>query len=224
MKVIGVKPGDGLAISAAPEGGGPVQIYNSYVEQAGEDALLVTVPVSKGRLVKLPLNAECGFDFYARDGLYRTRGTILEYLHCNEVCFMKIQVGDYEYIQRRDLYRVDADFDMKFTRPTSKGVRSPAYRGTCKDISGGGMQLISSADLMESEVVSFRLPLRDKLVTVKGQVLNVRPVGKGSGRPAYIYRIKFVSLTMGVQDKIIQYVFDRQREFILRQGGRGRGR
>lgn len=224
MKAMGVKPGDGLTISVAPARGGPVQTYNSYVGQAREDVLLVTVPVCKGRLVWLPLDMECGFDIYARDGLYRTRGSIAGYLQCNKVWFMRIRAGDCEYIQRRDLYRVDADFSFCFARPAPGGTCGPTCWGTCRDISGSGMQFVSNAVLVKNEVVIFQLPLEPWPITVMGKVLYVQPGRERSSKAASVYRVKFVSPSTGVQDNITQYVFDKQRELILRQRGRNRRR
>lgn len=137
---------------------------------------------------------------------------------------MKVEVDEYDHIQKRNFFRLDVSFNFTFARltePEESGGDISVYRGTVRNLSGSGLAFESDALLATEEYIVCWFTLARSFITVKGKVLGAGKY-QGSDNPdnpqdIYTYRIVFVDIESSIQDKIIQYILDKQREILTNQ-------
>lgn len=212
-----IRPGDKLEITVQSEDADECS-YTSHVEKIlDEELLLVHAPVSAGCAVKLPLDAGYSFMFYALDGVYRAKGTVLGHFLQNEALLTEIEVDEYERIRQRSFFRIDVSVDLTFARFTdSEGAgEMPDYKGVIGNISGSGMSFETSVLLTAGEHILCWFTLNSNFIMVNGKVLDYRKEDAENG--SYEYRLEFIGTESNIQDKIIQYIFEKQRELLQRK-------
>lgn len=163
------------------------------------------------------MGEECSFLFYTKDGLFKANGKILEHFLQNNVDLTKIEVNEYNHIQRRNFYRLNFILDFTFirTKDLAEGIiddNTPINKGVIRDISGGGLCFISNLVLTLNETIICKLTLNSPELTIEGRVRSIELLDDSDDR--YIYRIEFVNIESSLQEQIVQYVFYIQRERI----------
>lgn len=216
-----INPGDKISISVKVSDG-PRRSYMSYIDTlVDEETLLIYTPIFKGQVIRLSTFENYEFIFYAQTGLYRTDGKVLANLVENNVAIVKIQIGRLESIQRREFYRVNTAFEFTYTRPMLGADESgnlPVYPATAENLSGGGMCFLSPTLLSEEEPVHCTIPLKDQMITVEAIVLHTdSPEDSRELFGLYEYRARFYFRDKRDQENVMQFVFAKQREILLRR-------
>ncbi|MDD4565052.1 MAG: flagellar brake protein [Eubacteriales bacterium] len=217
MSEIGIRAGDKLEIKVQSKDGKEHSYTTHVAKTMNETLMFVHAPIFAGRVVKLAADDKYEFSFFAQDGFYRAKGTVSDhYFINNEDTLVRLEVYEYVHIQKRGLFRLDVDLDFTYSRlADSEGSEGdmPVYKGTVKNISGGGLSCESDVLLTKEEHILCRLTLLKQLVTVEGRVLDVRQLQDDEKKQdVYAYRIVFVDIESRAQDKIIQYILAKQRE------------
>ncbi|WP_085834202.1 flagellar brake protein [Clostridium merdae] len=216
-----INPGDKINISVKVSDG-PKRSYMSYIDTiVDEQTLLIYTPIFKGQVIRLTTFEDYEFIFYAQTGLYRTDGKVLANYVENNVAIVKIQIGKLESIQRREFYRVNTTFDFTYTRPMlgadANGVL-PVHFATGENISGGGLCFLSPTLLSEEEPIDCTLPLKDHMIAVEAIVLHAgSPDESRELYGQYEYRSRFFFRDKRDQEAVMQYVFEKQRDILLRR-------
>ncbi|WP_283608988.1 flagellar brake protein [Faecalispora anaeroviscerum] len=216
-----INPGDKVSISVIVSDG-PKRSYMSYIDTiTDEQTLLIYTPIFKGQVIRLSTYEDYEFIFYAQTGLYRADGKVVANLVENNVAIVKIQIGRLESIQRREFYRVNTTFEFTYTRPmlgADEAGNLPLYPATAENLSGGGMCFLSPTLLSEEEPVYCTLPLKDQTITVEAVVLHTdSPDDSREIYGMYEYRARFYFPEKRDQEAVMQFVFAKQREILLRR-------
>ena len=116
---------------------------------------------------------------------------------------------EYERIQRRRFVRYPVLLPTQFRLYEDKTWQ----KGFLVDISGGGARLshryvLSDGDLIQ---VSFSLKQHDPTLILTGKVVRSEPL-QAPGSAMYHSGIEFQNISIGVQDRIVGYVFQRMLE------------
>ena len=140
-----IKPGDRIRIS----GKSGYYSRKSFISRIGDileqEKYLVYTPISEGSFIRLPLDEEYIFLFYTQNGLLQASGTVYEHCIISDVDYIKIEVFEFQRIQRRLFYRLNSLIDFTFTKVKDLSDEKlkdnlPVYKGVTKDISGGGLR------------------------------------------------------------------------------------
>ena len=117
-------------------------------------------------------------------------------------------------VQHRNWLRVEVDIPVKvFVMEEDNVIK--ALSGEIIDVSGGGLGMALPAKLPNGSMLllNFTLPGRDQINGLLVKV--VRVAGLYSGDPAKtVHSVAFSGETSSVNEKIIQYVFEKQRKNI----------
>ncbi len=193
--------------------------YPSRVgEVLGEHQFLVEAPIFKDQVMEFPINKEYVFVFYTQSGLIKANGIITEYLTQEKVTMMKIRVGEFEQIQRRECYRVNVTLPFTYTiiKASKDGEAEddpPVFRGIVKNISGKGICFTTDEQLYVNQRISCRLSFDNTSLTVEGLVLSSESSRNSSG--LFTCRLAFISIDNRQQDEIIRYVMKIERGIIF---------
>lgn len=119
-------------------------------------------------------------------------------------------------IQRRDYFRLELDGIVKVHKEKKDGsiIKKEAH---LIDISGGGVQIKAKQDFAEGDLIkiSFR-NLLNMNELIKGEIVRKTK----DDFETYRYGIKFIDINPGEREKIIQWIFNLQRQ--LRKKGLGK--
>lgn len=212
-----IKPGDKLEIIAVDADG----VVNSYISRVGdvldERTFLVDAPISQTQFVDVATGKEYDFMFYLKEHVVHAKGVVKEQLTQNKAVLLKVAVRDYRVIQRRQFYRVDTMIDFTYSRAkdmeeTEPLKHVPVYTGTITNISGNGMRFVSRALLTQNEIVQCTFTIDGSIILAKAKVRSHEELPERAG--TYDYRAELADIRPEMQDKIVRYVFLKQRENI----------
>jgi Predicted glycosyltransferase len=217
MSKVKIKPGDKLDI--AWESGLWEPCISNVGDVLDENLFLINTPISRGNIIKLPVNRNFTFLFYTQDGLFQAEGTVLGYCVQNKVSLMKVRVKHLLPVERRGLYRLK--LVMEFTYSLLKEMEEcspdkivPEYKGITEDLSGSGLRFLSGEILNVNERVLCRLNFLEEAMILEGEVLFSE---KLETREINAYRIKFLNLSSDKQEKLVRFIFSKERESIRKR-------
>lgn len=194
--------------------------YVSRIENLTDSEIVVGIPIVSGQIVPLPVGIKVDLDVTCPDAVYRIHTRTLKRILRPLPLLFLAKSEDVERVQRRNYARVDAVLDVEIEKLPSKGEKVKIY-GITKNISGGGMlisirgngdllSLIRKDDFLE---VSFKIPTwKDPIYAISKVVREDVKV-----RDSKDIAIAFVSINEKNRDRIVKFVFERQRE--LRRRG-----
>jgi Predicted glycosyltransferase len=189
----------------------PDQQYHSRIEDITSRSLTVAMPMSKG----YPVHLNHGGQFYAKvfaDGAaYKFKSTLLEKrLHPIPVWVVS-QPTDITKIQQRAFVRVDARVPVRVV-VRDETEDSLLLSLTTKDISGGGLRLISNQaiNLGMRIILYIELP---ELGTIETPAEVVRVDKPDNDRDLYWIGVRYIKLPENLRSKIIKFVFQKQLEY-----------
>lgn len=189
----------------------PDQQYHSRIEDITSSSITVAMPMSKG----YPVSLNHGGQFYAKvftDGAaYKFKSTLLERrLHPIPVWVVS-QPTDITKIQQRAFVRVDATVPVKvMARDDSED--SLLLSLTTKDISGGGLRLISKQTINLGVYLTLRIELPE-FGTIETPAEVVRVDKPDNERDLYWIGVRYIKLPENLRNKIIKFVFKKQLEY-----------
>ncbi|MCL2878497.1 MAG: PilZ domain-containing protein, partial [Acidobacteria bacterium] len=117
--------------------------------------------------------------------------------------------------QQRNWLRIDVDIPVSVTLMEEPNI-GDILSGKIIDISGGGLGMTLAVKLPKNTMLllSFELPGRDKIIDLPVKVVRVAgPLGGSSSK--VVHSVSFECETDLACEKIIQYVFEKQRENLL---------
>ena len=197
--------------------GRPADLYASLVGDVLSDhQFLVTLPIVRGETIRLPLNHAYVFVFFTPDGLYRAEGRTMQYCTQNNITLVKIEISEFEHVQRRNFYRVGVVLPFIYTLLTCPDAdmsgSARVYEGTVRNLSGNGIRFSTDKMLTGGDRILCRFSFDGAPVSAEGEILSTdRQTDGKQGKDAYINRLKFVDLDDRMQDKIVGYVFNVER-------------
>ena len=190
--------------------------FSSRIEEVSEERIVLAMPMSKG----VPVVLAPGEKFYGRmvvDGIaYWFTSTLLEKRHGPLPVWIAALPTDIRKIQLRAFVRLEIPLKVQAKVIAKDGTKDdqenlPLGVMTTKDISGGGIQLISRHPLR----VGTRLQLNIELpeigtLPLLGDV--VRIVQPEEKRQVFWIGIRFVDIQEKDRRQIIRFIYQKQLE------------
>lgn len=205
---------------------GPVRLipagHQGKLTPPGQDALPVRVFERGGDLLMLVvlLDADTGvqpaatepalLEYSSVQGLVRLHGDA----HLEQRDLIRFTPAEpAEVLQRREFVRIDAPQPVQLTDPVGAPITTHAV-----DISGGGMLLRDLEALQEGQVLRFSLNLGDDEPPLQGRARVVRVDADGQRG------LVFEAISAHERQRLIHFIFDRQRVDRAKTRDRGRHR
>jgi c-di-GMP-binding flagellar brake protein YcgR len=109
---------------------------------------------------------------------------------------------------------------MKFSMMEKDSMDDPEdaeiFQGVVKDIGGGGLAFISNESLEEYDIAKLIIKLDDDVLVAIGEILHKQYFPKSNYK--YQYRAGFIGIRPSEQEKIVQFIFERQKRDIRKMG------
>ncbi|WP_408954532.1 flagellar brake protein [Natroniella sp. ANB-PHB2] len=194
-----------------------------------EDTFLITNPFANGKLIKISNGTKGTVFLQKQNGLYRIPVTVIS-KEVDVTPLLKLKIsGQIKRTQERKSFRLEiyeeTEYELVgaevFQAENITGIDGEEndHKALIVDISAGGlkMKMQTMMELEEEEIIRINLDFADLSVTkVLGQVVRVTEKIENDQKK-YIVGVKFVNLAKEHKDKLVKWIFDKQRE--LRQKG-----
>ncbi|MEJ6950236.1 flagellar brake protein [Natronospora cellulosivora (SeqCode)] len=194
--------------------------YLSKVSEIESDIFKVSPPYSRGEIVPLRKGQILRVYFTDETAAYIFAAKVLA-REKQAVSLIKLErISDLKRIQRREYFRLDVKKTVKyrliknpFNKEDLENEQGEFQKGETLDISGGGLKLYVDDEFPNEGFIEFYIDIPGiEAVPIFGKIVNqynvedMRAVG-----------IKYVDIAHSIQEKIISWLFDYQRQ--LRKRG-----
>ena len=192
--------------------------YRSRVESMLADKITVASPLKAGSLIPIIPGTIVKVNYTDNVAIYTFTTEVISQNRQNPPTLTLGQPFDVKRIQRRNFVRLDAKLAVTLHKVDENFAPiGESFAGTTVDISGGGSMFGCSTLLHMGEVLESAVYLSEN-ETVKAIGRVVRFVENPSAlRNKYSAGLEFTVIEESERDKIIRYIFNRQRE--LRRKG-----
>jgi len=216
-----IRIGDRVEIQQSKENDRPKKHISQVENILAADRFVLHVPISYGQLVELSKAYTYRFVFFTEKGISRFSGHIEDSKEEDGFALMIIKLaGEGEKLQRRDFFRLDCILPMKFSMMDKKSMDAPddaeVFQGIVKDIGGGGLSFLSNESLEEDDIAKLIIKLDDDILVAIGEILHKQYFPKSNYK--YQYRAGFIGIRPSEQEKIVQFIFERQKRDIRKMG------
>ncbi|MDD3269359.1 MAG: PilZ domain-containing protein, partial [Syntrophomonadaceae bacterium] len=188
------------------------EVFASRVEDLRRDAIVVAAPYKRGTLVPVPVGEEVLIRI-GKDGTYHLFHTKVAARIAGHQPVLNLSLPfKVTKIQMRNWVRVDTNLPMLF-RPA--GSESDFIETTVIDISGGGICMLNGEAIAKDTLLEMEIIFPDKFIlkingTVTRNLDENKPVKIG---------VCFQEINERDQERIVGYVFKKQREHIRKGVG-----
>lgn len=203
-------------------------------DEEDEDIVYIAMPIYEGRLIPLEVGRRFELYFYAKKGIFACNSEVANRFKSGNVYILEMRIlSDLKKHQRRQFYRLEINMpiqykifntdDEKYFRVTGKISDEMMQReyvsGTTIDISGGGSRFVSPDRLADNDkmIVSVNVGTDNGSIEFNAiaKVITSLPV-KGRN-DIYENRIEFVQVKDSDREKLIKFIFWKERSRIKQQ-------
>jgi c-di-GMP-binding flagellar brake protein YcgR len=186
--------------------------YKSVVERIEAETISITMPTES----RVPEKTPCWVYTLYKGKQYGFETTVLDCGPDDQVCMvLKRPRGIIELQSKRKYFRVPVDVPVTFRLSRrSKDDRKGVFFGTIRNVSSGGLLVLSEAEIpLGSELLLF-LTLTDEmdLHDFPARVVRGGVVEKKKKKALYEYGIEFYDIHRDMRRTIMQYVFNRHKD------------
>lgn len=193
-----------------------LKMKSTVVRVISDSEISVTIPIHQGKVYPLSIGRELDIVFHKENkGRFYFTGEVINRMERGnfKVAIVK-KVSDIKYFQRRDFFRFNIVLDMDL-EIFENGDVVKKISAVSKDISGGGLRLITKEALAINTVVKCIIFLDDKIIEPFGKV--TRCVSLPDVIKKYEVGVCFTGIDEIIRSKIISFIFKSQRK--LRKKG-----
>ncbi|MCL1844921.1 MAG: flagellar brake protein [Defluviitaleaceae bacterium] len=185
-----------------------ITTVNSVMEE--RQCVLLDIMRLGGEEVRLQVGRPYSLRFFSERGVFSFSGVMRGFVKKGNYDFMLFQLsGEGKKIQRRQSFRLACGIDIEFN--TIDGDITMPHKGFIRDISSGGIRLMTVEEINETHLVQLQLPMIDEKFWVYGTILSKREVS-GEAKYNWQHGVEFVGLTEAETEKVIKYVHSEQHK------------
>jgi hypothetical protein len=134
-------------------------------------------------------------------------------------------VPELRHVQRREHFRVDAEFPITYTLQTPETPAADQRRAKTSNVSGGGLLFLTDTDALAGGelrergrvLIDLAIPSAAHIQS-EAEIVRTNVVRAVRRQPAAAVAAKFVGLSERERDKLIRYLFQLQRSERLKRG------
>lgn len=186
--------------------------FRTRVEDLKQDAIVIGMPIDQGNYVPVRPGSEIIIWYWDNSASYAY------YCRVQKRIFEPIPLLSLEWpykkqkVQRRNFVRVPANLPLEYRKVNEQGEEI-FYEAFIRDLSGGGLQFQTKKRLIKGDVLQIKLGLPEDLIICKAAVTWVYTDIRDK-QERYFVGIKFMEINEKLRERVIRYVFQRQRELI----------
>lgn len=185
--------------------------YTTHLVEWINSTIIFEAPLQGIDDVILPINISLSANFISKLALFHTHFKIIKRHKLNNILYYTAEItSPLIKKQRRSAFRLDTLLDISYdvleTTDHNKIIHS--CKGTCLNLSLGGMCLGSHEQLHTDTHINLYFSLLDVPLVFKGRVLSL---GELTEQGNYKHHIRFVDLESSNIERLNRLIFEKQR-------------
>jgi c-di-GMP-binding flagellar brake protein YcgR len=177
--------------------------FISWVEDINSDKIIIGGSIVNGNIVRMEQGSTLFIYFIKDCDLYRFKAKVINAVKKGNIYFLVVKKVDlFENIQRREFYRLKTILNAEFIIAENNMIN----KAIVKDISGGGVCLITNKKLNINDHIKLRLFLKDQsIVRFDGKVVRRKDVNNSYNNVEF--GIRFININHKKREEFIRYIF-----------------
>jgi len=181
-----------------------------------DKTILIHAPLDKGQRIRLVERNVYGLRFISGEAQVNFDAKFMQREKIEGFEMLRFfLITDGEKVQRRNSFRFVCSIPITFNLVEDNGEQSKRTEGLVRDLSSGGIKMITTMNIPSGSLLRIDLFLDDDYVMVFGHVLMAKHVPENVKYP-YQYGIKFEVLPESDEERIVRYVYNEQRKLLKR--------
>lgn len=211
------KIGDRIEITR--EGLKESKIYPSQIlDSPKTNIFIISGPIYKNNIIPLHKGETIDIAYLVENrGMYVFKAKIIEKKY-DPIYKLKVEkISQTKKYQKREYYRFEASIPVvkKHTIDTGQGEKVIVEKCKTKNISGGGLNLLSNFKHGKGDMVTCSFNINHRTIEAEAKILRIEPVDTYDYK--YSLGIHFLDIKERDRDEIIKFIFEQER--ILREKG-----
>lgn len=193
--------------------------YITKMEDMTDKELYFALPIEKNYYVPVRAKQKVIISSTQKDGVYAFVLPVERTVNTGRIPYFVLKYPekkDIKRIQRRNYVRVEINVlvSLKEYSEFEKKENLACIKAVSLNLSGGGMQILSTEKIEEGQKfeIEFTLPNKEKCQQVIGEVKRVSVYDTNDNKVRFQYGIQFLEVDDKLREKIISYLFELQRE------------
>ncbi|WP_313568201.1 flagellar brake protein [Acetoanaerobium noterae] len=201
--------GQKLIIVKTKMTGEKVEYVSQLVDIESNGELAVAVPIKNAQLVTLINGTKITVIYNnSESGMLEFEAEVVRKIN-GKVPLMYIRkISEITKGQRRNYFRLDLLVPIQIIKSNEDVI----YSGFTKDISGGGLRMVTDANLMEGQIIHVSFELEDRTYSLKSKVRTKFSSIDSKNEVG----IEFLDIIEIDRNDLIKYLFLQQRMLIKR--------
>lgn len=193
-----------------------LKMKSSIISVINDNRISIAMPIYKGKVYPIGIGKNVNVVFNKKDkGRFYFTAEAVDRMEKGNLKILTVdKISDVRHFQRRDFFRLNIVLNMSL-EVIENGVPIKTIPAISKDISGGGLRVITKEKLSKHTGVKCIMRLDDNIVEPFGKV--VRCESQADSMIKYDVGICFTAIDENIRSKIISFIFKNQRK--LRKKG-----
>lgn len=204
--------GDNIEIEIE-KGSSFLKMKSDIVKVLNDSIISISTPIHKGTIYPISVGSNVTIVFNKDSkGKFYFIGEIIDRKKKGNltVLFVK-KYSDIRHFQRRDFYRLSILLNINL-EIIENGVTVKTVPAISKDISGGGLRIITKEKIQKHTAVKCIIYIDDEAIEALGKIVRCDPMPDSILK--YDVGVSFTAIDEKNRSKIISFVFDSQRKII----------
>lgn len=187
-------------------------IYDSRVEAINDSHIIVGMPIQKHSLIFLKEGTKIEVNYIYLKMPYGFIAEIERALTEPLPLLILKKPENHFKVQRRDFVRIEAILSVDYYIENEGEQKEPCVlHVSSRDIGGGGIAIIEKQVIPINTILNLNIHLPEGNLEIKGKVVRWGEIDTSS-TTKYWMGIEFINILERERQKIIHYIFKRQRE------------
>lgn len=188
------------------------QTYITRIIEWTESIVIFEAPIHETEDVMIPQGLSLEAVLVSKLALFHTTFLIQKsYRQENKLYYVAEIISPIIKRQQREAFRLDVILDVQYELLSTTNVPAKAIysnKGTCINISLGGMCLVSDQQFHTKDQLALSFSLVDIPLQFRGAVLFL---GEKTDQGNYVHRIRFINLSKTDENQLSRLIFEKQR-------------
>lgn len=187
--------------------------YKSRIEDITKDTVSIGIPLKDGSIIPLHVGETVLYCKTTENGVFVYQSKIISRQAGPLPVLVMTKPHKTDKVQRRNFYRFSIFLGTQYTKLLPDVPMSDLvwHEGKLKNMSGGGICLVVSEEgMVAGDQLFVDLPLDQDIIRTKVEIRRVSTEGQYKDR-VYVLGCQFQNLPRGHQERIIQFIFTKQR-------------
>ncbi|MCT4564079.1 MAG: flagellar brake protein [Maledivibacter sp.] len=204
--------GDNIEIEIE-KGSSFLKMKSDIVKVLNDSIISISAPIHKGTIYPISVGSNVTIVFNKDSkGKFYFIGEIIDRKKKGNLTVLFVKKhSDIRHFQRRDFYRLSILLNINL-EIIENGVTVKTVPAISKDISGGGLRIITKEKIQKHTAVKCIIYIDDEAIEALGKIVRCDPMPDSILK--YDVGVSFTSIDEKNRSKIISFVFDSQRKII----------